>query len=47
MQEQAIKASIREAIEEAIAEFGIDNLKTTSMFPLSRRRAARTIRKAA
>lgn len=35
-----LRAALEAAFEAAIKEVGIDNFKATSMFPLSRRKAA-------
>jgi len=47
MSEQAMKAALRAAFMETLTEVGIDVLKQTSMFPLSRRKADREIKEAA
>lgn len=47
MNEQAIKAALRIAFTEAINEVGFDAFKQTSMFPLSRRKAAVELKQAA
>lgn len=40
MTNQAFKADLRAAVEDAINEVGMTVFKSTSMFPLSRRKAA-------
>ena len=47
MNDQATKAALRAAIIEAIETVGFDVFKQTSMFPLSRRQAARVEQKQA
>lgn len=47
MNHSALKAGLRIAITEAIREVGIETLKATSLFPLSRRSVARGQKQAA
>lgn len=47
MNDATLKAELRSAVEAAVADFGVAALKTTSMFPLSRRRLMSEQRQAA